>query len=612
MSRRLGAGIAGAAILIGVITVLARVTGFAKQLAFARTVGTNCLASAYYTANNVPNIIFEVVVGGALAGMVVPALAGAAARAAGDGTVASTVASPVGSPAGGPATTAEATAIGRAGGGATVTTTGTATGRTTTRGPDRASDEAGWIASALMSWVLVLLVPLGVLTALVAGPVAGLLARVQGCDAGQVAAVAARMLVVFAPQIPLYGMAVVLYGVLQAHRRFSGPALAPLVSSVVVIIAYLAFGPLSGGHREPATVPRPAEIALSAGTTLGVLALVLTVVWPTWRLGLRWRPTLRFPEGVAAQVRRLALAGLSALVAQQVAALIVIPLANRIGGGALPAYNYAWAVYQVPYAVLAVPIATSAFPALAARAHGEGFAALSARTTRAVVLVCGLAAGALAAVAEPVAHVFLARADAAVGAAEFARGIALFAPGLIGYGLTAHLSRVLYATGQGRAAARGTVAGWLLVAAAQVALVFLLPRGWGLGALALGQAAGITVGAALLLASVVRARGPEAVRGVARAGLAALLGGGAGFLAGAAAARLPLGDGGPWGGLLTAVPAGLAAVAAGVAVAALVDRADVTAALSAVRRRGTDRNQDAHQDAHPSAHPDAHQGEDTT
>ncbi|WSS10460.1 virulence factor MviN [Microbispora sp. NBC_01189] len=572
MSRRLGAGIAGAAVLIGVITILARVTGFAKQLVFARTVGTNCLASAYYTANNVPNIIFEVVVGGALAGMVVPVLAGAAAGTAGD----------------------------------------------------RARDETGRIASALMSWVLVLLVPLGVLTALVAGPVARLLAQVDGCDAGQVAAVAGRMLVVFAPQIPLYGMAVVLYGVLQAHRRFSGPALAPLVSSLVVVIAYLAFGPLSGGHREPATVPRPAEIALSAGTTLGVLALVVTVVWPAWRLGLRWRPTLRFPEGVAAQVRRLALAGLSALVAQQIAALVVIPLANRIGGGALPAYNYAWAVYQVPYAVLAVPIATSAFPVLAARAHGAGeqagFAALSARTTRAVVLVCGLAAGALAAVAEPVARVFLARADATVGAAEFARSIALFAPGLIGYGLTAHLSRVLYATGQGRAAAGGTVAGWLLVAVAQVALVFALPRDWGLGALALGQAAGITVGAALLLVSVVRARGPEAVRGVARAGLAALLGGGAGFLAGAAAARLPLGDGGPWGGLLTAVPAGLAAVAAGVAVAALVDRADVTAALSVVRRRGRDPrpgpHRDAHRglrpDAHPDAHRDAHQREETT
>ncbi|WP_169945673.1 murein biosynthesis integral membrane protein MurJ [Microbispora sp. H11081] len=536
MVRRLGAGIAGAAVLIGVITVLARVTGFAKQLAFARAVGTNCLASAYYTANNVPNIVFEVVVGGALAGMVVPVLAGAAARSDGGGR-----------------------------------------------------EEIGRIASALMTWVLVLLVPLAVLTTLVAAPVAGLLvgSRLGGCDTGQVAAVAARMLVVFAPQIPLYGMAVVLYGVLQAHRRFSGPALAPLVSSVVVVVAYLAFGPLSGGHKDPATVPGPAEAALSVGTTLGVLALVVTVAWPTKRLGLRWRPTLRFPDGVAVQVRRLALAGLSALVAQQAAAAILIPVANSVGGGALPAYNYAWAIYQVPYAVLAVPIATSAFPALAALAQGgsEGFAALAARTTRAVVLVCGLAAGALAAIAAPVAQVFLAQADTEVAAAEFARGIALFAPGLIGYGLVAHLSRVLYADGRGRAAARGQVAGWLVVAVAQVAFVLVLPDGWGLGGLALGQAAGMTVGAALLLASVVRARGARAVHGVARAGLAALLGGGAGFLAGAAAARLPVAGEGPWGGLLTAALAGLTAVVAGLVVAALVDRGDLAAVLSGVRRR---------------------------
>ncbi|MBX6384839.1 MAG: virulence factor MviN, partial [Microbispora sp.] len=448
MARRLGAGIAGAAVLIGIITVLARVTGFAKQLAFARTVGTNCLATAYYTANYVPNIVFEVVAGGALAGMVVPVLAGAAARADGE-----------------------------------------------------ARAEAGRIASALLTWVLVLLVPLAALTALAAEPVSRLLVvfGVEECDVGQVAAVAARMLVVFAPQIPLYGIAVVLYGVLQAHRRFSGPALAPLVSSVVVIIAYLAFGPLSGGRTDPATVPGPAEIVLSVGTTLGVLAMVVTVVGPTWRLGLRWRPTLRFPEGVAVQVRRLALAGLSALVAQQAAAAILIPVANHVGGGALAAYNYAWAIYQVPYAVLAVPIATSAFPALAARAQagdgGEGFAALAARTTRAVVLVCGLAAGALAAVAAPVAHVFLSQADTAVAAAEFTRGIALFAPGLIGYGLVAHLSRVLYAAGQGRASARGQVAGWLVVAVAQVAFVVVLPRDWGLGGLALGQAAGMTAGA---------------------------------------------------------------------------------------------------------------------
>ncbi|WP_067179182.1 murein biosynthesis integral membrane protein MurJ [Microtetraspora niveoalba] len=539
MTRRLGAGVAGAAVLIGAISILARATGFAKQLVFARAVGTNCLSTAYVTANNVPNIVFEIVVGGALAGMVVPVLAGAAGR---------------GAPA--PEAAAE----------------------------EEAREEVGRISSALLTWVIVLLVPIGLLTAFLAGPLVGLVAStVPGCDAGQVAAVASRMLVVFAPQIPLYGVAVVLYGVLQAHRRFSAPAVAPLVSSVVVIVAYLLFVPLGGGGADPAALPRPAELALSVGTTLGVLALVVTVIGPVSRLGLRLRPTLRFPPGIGAQVRGLALAGLAALVAQQVATAVLIPVANRIGGGMLPAYGYAWAIYQVPYAVLAVPIATSAFPVLSARAGSgdrAGFAALSARTTRAVVLASGLAAGALAAVAAPAAEVFLSQADTRIDPAEFARAIALFAPGLVGYGLTAHLSRVLYADGRGRAAARGMVAGWLVVIVAQVAFAAVLPAGWKLAGLALGQAVGMTAGGALLLVSVFRARGGEALSGFARAAAAALLGGGAGWLAGAGAVRL-VGGTGPWAGAGTAILAGLAAAVAGVLVAAAVDRED----LRAVRRR---------------------------
>ncbi|WP_228639913.1 murein biosynthesis integral membrane protein MurJ [Microtetraspora sp. AC03309] len=565
MTRRVGAGVAGAAVLIGAISILARATGFAKQLVFARAVGTNCLSTAYVTANNVPNIVFELVVGGALAGMVVPVLAGAAGRYA-----AVPARSGVTVPATGPDGSDLEAHEGR------VADDADEAG---------AREEVGWISSALLTWVIVLLVPLGVLTALLARPLVGLVAStVPGCDASEVVAVASRMLVVFAPQIPLYGVAVVLYGVLQAHRRFSAPAVAPLVSSVVVIVAYLVFVPLGGNGADLAALPRPAELALSVGTTLGVLALVVTVLGPVSRLGVRLRPTLRFPPGVAVQVRRLALAGLSALVAQQAATAIVIPVANRIGGGALAAYGYAWAIYQVPYAVLAVPIATSAFPVLSTRAAGgdlAGFAALSARTTRAVVLVSGLAAGALAAVAMPAAQVFLDQADTSVDPAEFARAIALFAPGLVGYGLTAHLSRVLYADGRGREAARGMVAGWLIVIVAQVAFAAVLPAGWKLGGLALGQAVGMTAGGALLLVSVLRARGGKALHGIFRATAAGLLGGVAGWLAGTGVVRL-VGGTGPWASAGVAVLAGLAAVAAGALVAAAVDRED----LRAARRRG--------------------------
>ncbi|WP_248965570.1 murein biosynthesis integral membrane protein MurJ [Sphaerisporangium perillae] len=589
MTARVGRGLAAAAVLIGVVTILARVVGFAKQLVLARTVGTNCLATAYFTANQVPNIVFEIVVGGALAGMVVPVLAGAASR--------SSVPVPAGSRAEGSGPAASS-ARGAGAGGPHVEGAGAA-GSGAVETAEEARARVGWITSALLTWVLVLLVPLGALTALAARPVIGLFAGdVQGCMTGDLVDTATRMLVVFAPQIPLYGLAVVLYGVLQAHRRFAGPAVAPLVSSLVVIVAYLLFVPLSHGVTDPLTdVPRPAELALSAGTTLGVLALVVTVIGPSSRLGLRLRPTLRFPEGVAARVRRLAAAGLSALIAQQAAMALVVWLANHeVGAGGLPGYNYAWAIYQVPYAVLAVPIATSVFPALSARAEGgdgDGFAALSAQTTRAVVIVSGLAAGALAAVAAPVAAVFVEGMDSQIDAGELARTIALFAPGLVGYGLVAQLGRVLYADGRGRAAAVGTVAGWLVVMVAQTAFVVSFPGPWKLGGLALGSAAGMTAGGVLLMAAVARSRGPAALAGVPRALLTAVLGGGAGFLAGLwVTSQMPVH--GPVAGVGVAALAGVAAVAACVAVALAVDRRDLMAALSRVRgtggRGGTDDN----------------------
>ncbi|WP_327591072.1 virulence factor MviN [Nonomuraea sp. NBC_00507] len=581
--------------LIGAITVLARITGFAKQYAFAQTVGTNCLATAYMTANQIPNIVFEVVVGGALAGMVVPVLAGAAARRAPDGPARGgapdgpSEAGPA--QAGGPDGSAGLAGapdgpmgVGSAQAGGSA---GLADASAQADGQDAA--RVSWISSALLTWVIVVLVPVGVLTALFAGPIVGVFfgSAIDGCtDVGAVTAVAARMLVVFAPQIPLYGVAVVLYGVLQAHKRFAGPAVAPLVSSIVVIVAYLLFVPLSGGVTDPAAVPGPAELALSVGTSLGVLSLVLAVLGPLTRLGLRWRPVLRFPDGAAAHVRRLALAGIAALLAQQAAMIVVLVLSNNaIGNGAIAVYNYAWAIYLVPYAVLAVPIATSAFPRLSAQAGDPaGFAALTARTTRAVVLVSGLAAGVLAAASGPGAVVFLGmKSD--VPAPELARAIALFAPGLIGYGLIAHLSRVLYAAGRGRAAATGTVAGWVVVMVAQAAFVAVLPEGWQIGGMALGMSVGMSVGGALLLGSVTRARGRAAAAGLLRALCAAVAGGLLGYLAGGAVVGW-LAAQGLWPNVGAAALAAAVALAAGGVVVAMVDRADAGAVAGLLRRSG--------------------------
>jgi putative peptidoglycan lipid II flippase len=370
--------------MIGVITVVARLVGFGRQVVFAQTVGTTCLGTAYTTANMVPNIIYDIVLGGALSSVVVPVLAGPAAA-------------------------------GLAG---------------------TAGAEARRIASALLTWTVILLVPVSAVLALAAHPiVSALLSGASGCPRGPLTGVGARMLIVFAPQVLLYGLAVVLYGILQSHRRFGAPALAPLLSSLVVIGAYAGFGEIGGGYvNRLSELPPRAEYLLSGGTTLGVLALVVTAVIPAWRLGVRSRPTLRFPPGVGPRVRRLALAGVATLVAQDASVAVVIVLANRFGtNGALVIYGFAWAVFVVPYAVLAVPIATSAFPELSARdagggdVGGGGFDLTAAASTRAVMIASWLGAAVLIGAREPIARVFESRSPAA--ASELALTLAAFAPG---------------------------------------------------------------------------------------------------------------------------------------------------------------------------------------
>lgn len=498
-ARQRSRGIGRAAVIIGVITVLARLVGFGRQVVFAHTVGTTCLGTAYTTANMVPNIIYDIVLGGALASVVVPVLAGPALLA----------------------------------------------GRTRPAGPtgeERPGQQeaaAREITSALLTWTVVLLVPVSAVVALAAHPIeSALLGDAGGCPRGDMVGVGTRMLIVFAPQVLLYGLAVVLYGILQSHRRFAAPALAPLLSSLVVVGAYAGFGVVGGAYvNRLDSLPPEAEYLLSGGTTLGVLALVLTAVVPAWRLRIGIRPAFRFPAGVGSRVRRLAIAGVLTLVVQDASVAVVIILANHYGNpGALVIYGFAWAVFVVPFAVLAVPIATSAFPELSATAPADGFDATAAASTRAVMLASWLGAAALVGARLPLARVF--ESHAASSASVLAVALAAFAPGLIGYGLSANLSRVLYARGRNKAPALAMCAGWLLVIVADLLIVPFVPRPRVVAALGAGTSIGLTVAGVALLVLVRRERGAAALAGVPRAFLAGLAGCAAGAAVGSVVSEM--------------------------------------------------------------------------
>lgn len=530
--RRGGAGIASAALLVASVTVVARVVGFGRVLVFAHTVGPSCLGDTYYTANTVPNIVFDVVAGGALSSLAVPVLA-----------------------------------------------------RPVEQGDDATADR---IASALLTWVLLLLLPITALGLALARPIMDVLVGNghPGCPATAEQVVGARMLLVFMPQVLLYGAGVVFIGVLQAHRRFLGPAVAPLLSSLVVIGSYGLFAAVAD-RRETglSTLTRHHELILSVGTTLGVAMLSLPLLVPLHRAGRRLRPTLRFPPGVAATARRMAVAGAVVLGSQDLATGAILRLANDRGsGGAVVLFNLAWTVFLLPWAVLAVPIATAAFPTLTARWQAgdrDSYAATVARTTRGVVVATAGAAAVMVATALPAARVLVLGAPGGVAPHVLARALVAFAPGLLGYGIVAHLSRAHYARNDARTPAIATAIGWALVVAADVVLVAALPRDWTAAALGLGSSFGLTVAGVWLVVSLRRQVGGASLAGTLSTSTVSVLAAALAAAAGYAASRA-LPGGGVTGSVGTTAVVAAAALAIFVAVVARFD----PSALRLLLRRG--------------------------
>lgn len=522
--RRLVGGVAGAATMIAVITIVSRLLGFGRWLAQAATVQASAVGNAYGSANTLPNVLYEVVAGGALAGAVVPLLAAPLAR--------------------------------------------------------KLSGDVDRIASALLTWALVGLTPLAIALSVFARPIARLLPASVGSDTAAQVELTTYFLIVFAPQVVLYGVGVVLTGVLQANRRFLAPAVAPVASTVIVIVSYLAFGFLADGMQDnPGQLSDAALAWLAWGTTAGVAAMSLPLLIPVRRTGVRLRPTLHFPPGVAVHARSLALAGIGSLLAQQVSVLTVLWL-SRSGGveGTINIFQYTQAVYLLPYAVLAVPLATAVFPKLAELAS-QGDRGLFNRTaessTRAVVVVSFVGMAALMAVAPAVEALFAqwTRTD------SMADALTWMAPGVIGLALIFHVSRVLYALERNRKAVFATALGWAAVSIACIVGVRLLAPDGGDGpatlrAIGIGHSIGMTIaGVALLLVLSGEQRTPIS-RAMLRTGVVGLAGAALGAVVGrwAVDAVLDLAGSSILSAVMAAVFGGVLALAAVGGAALIGDR----------------------------------------
>ncbi|WP_406711247.1 lipid II flippase MurJ [Trueperella pyogenes] len=442
------------------LTLLSRVFGLVRKLAQSWALSDSPIATAYDTANTVPNVLFEVAAGGALAGAVIPILS-----------------------------------------------------RFLKVGDKRLAAQA---AGALMTWILSAGMVLALVVSVAASPIISIL---LADAAPEMRNLAALLLRIFAAQIPLYGLSVVATGILHSHGHFFWPALSPLLSSVSVAAMFLWYSTWVEPFADPAALTLAEVALLGGGTTLGVVLFAIPQLLIASRF-VRLRPTFTFPPGVGALTLRLGAAGLATLAAQQVAIIAIMIVANSAGDvGTYAAFNYAYAIFMVPYAVLAVPIATVTFPRITT-ATGQARTQVVAQSTR-LVLAMGMVSAALLIVLASPAKIVLEVGRDIAGLEAAMQAMAI---GSVGMSLLYHGVRVLYGCGQARRVIAANSFGWGTVVGGLVvsALLGISGRISTLMAVGISISVGLSVGAVAVLVMMFRSLGPQSVAGIARTGVTLL------------------------------------------------------------------------------------------
>jgi putative peptidoglycan lipid II flippase len=256
----------------------------------------------------------------------------------------------------------------------------------------------------------------------------------------------------FAPQIFCYGLLSIAGALLNARHRFGAVAWAPIANNIVCIAVLILFH-VSAAHPDAAGLHGGQLTLLGLGTTLGVVVqcLVLGPSLARARLG-RLRLKWDVHDPAVRQVLRLGAWTTANVVANQVSLAVVLALAFGLGGsGSVSAYTYGWSFMQMPYAVVVVSVLNALTPALAADAALGRLRQLESDArrglTHALFVILPATVG-LVVLAQPLVQLLFhhrAGTHAAAGVA-----LATLAAGLPGFTIYAVVIRVLQTMQHGR------------------------------------------------------------------------------------------------------------------------------------------------------------------
>ncbi len=378
-------------------TTVSRLTGLGRMaaLAFALGVAESRLADSYNIANTLPNVIYELVIGGVLTSVFIPVLVEELHT--------------------------------------------------------RRHDEAWAAVSTMVATSVTVLVLVTAVTVVLAPWIVRIFTlRVTGPDASEQQELATFFLRVFAPQIAFYGFAAIAGALLNAHNRFAVPMFAPILNNLVVIGTLLLFAALVSGTPTNASVNANTgqKLLLALGTTGGVAVMALAHLPFLRELPGRLRARANFRHPAVRKLARLSMWTVVYVLINQIGFAVSLYLANQMQGGPT-AYYTAFAFFQLPYGIAAVSIMTALVPTLSAR-HVAGddadFGAHVAGGLRATGLLLVPATAVYLVLSEPLIQTLLQHGVMRQNSTELvAATLQVFALGLLPFSAFVLFLRAFYA-----------------------------------------------------------------------------------------------------------------------------------------------------------------------
>jgi putative peptidoglycan lipid II flippase len=374
-------------------TVLSRLTGVIRLAAIAAALGVveSKLPDTYNLANTVPNIIYELVLGGVLTSVFVPVFVELLAN----------------------------------------------------EGRERA-----WsVASAILNVSLVVLTAITVLGILAAPFIARFYASgLEGDQARLQEEVLTFVLRLFLPQIIFYGLAAITAGLLNAHRHFGPPMYTPVLNNLAVIAVFVGFYNAYGAVTLQ-TITTTQILLIGVGTTLGVVLMAVAQLPFLRGLGAyRFSFSIKHPS--VRKMARLSVFVIGYVITNQLGYLVVQWLANRVTGG-YSAYVSAFTFFMLPHGLFAVSLITALLPEMSEHAVNQRWDDFRDRLSlgvRATALLILPAAVGYFILSEPIVTLLLKRGVITARSVELVSGVLrVFVVGLVPFSLFQLFLRAFYA-----------------------------------------------------------------------------------------------------------------------------------------------------------------------